>query len=98
MAFAASAGTVQRFDVVEAPLPQEAFSLSTHGFGLAEAIELGRALAQLPPRCIVYAIEAESFRPGEPLSPPVSAAIGEVSRRVKAEIEGADTSGARTHA
>jgi len=84
------AGTVRRFDVVTAPLPQDAFNLSTHGFGLAEAIELARALDQLPPRCVVYAVEAGSVVTGAPLSPAVAAAVDAVSAQVRAEIVGAD--------
>jgi hydrogenase maturation protease len=81
-----AAGTVWRFDVAAAPLPQRAFGLSTHGFGLAEAIELARALGRLPPRCIVYAIEGDLFESGAPLSPPVAAAVADVARRLRAEI------------
>jgi hydrogenase maturation protease len=81
-----SAGTVYRFDVGAAPLPQHAFTVSTHGFGLAEAIELARALGQLPPRCVVYAIEGGTFEAGAPLSPPVAAAVGDVARRLLAEV------------
>ncbi len=84
------AGTVQRFDVTATPLPQDAFNLSTHGFGLAEAIELARALDQLPPRCVVYAVEAGSVVAGAPLSPAVSAAVDAVGARLRAEITGAD--------
>ena len=79
-------GTVHRFDVGAAPLPQSMFGLSTHGLGLAEAVELARALGQLPERCIVYAIEGESFELGAPLSPPVSAAIAKVVWRLASEI------------
>ena len=57
-------GTIHRIDANHAPLPQASSDLSTHGFGLAAAIELGRALGRLPPRTIVYAIEAESFAAG----------------------------------
>ena len=44
-ASAAPVGTVRRFDVAAAPLPQGAFGMSTHGLGLAEAISdgLGRS-------------------------------------------------------
>ena len=84
----ASAGTVRRFDVGAAPLPQRVFGVSTHGFGLAEAIELARALGRLPPRCVVYAIEGSSFQAGAPLSPPVAAAVANVARRLLAEITG----------
>lgn len=79
-------GAVRRFDAAAAPLPQDASSLSTHGLGLGEALELARALGQLPARCVVYAIEAESFEAGEPLSPPVAAAIGEAVERICADL------------
>jgi hydrogenase maturation protease len=86
----APAGTVRRFDVRAAPLPPDAFTLSTHDLGLAAAIELARALGQLPPRCFVFAIEAGRFAPGGPLSPPVAAAIAKVTDLVCAEIDGTD--------
>jgi hydrogenase maturation protease len=84
----APTGTVHRFDIGAAPLPQSLFGLSTHGLGLAEAIELARALGQLPARCIVYAIEGESFELGSALSLPVSAAIAEVVQRLGSEVIG----------
>jgi hydrogenase maturation protease len=77
---------VWRFDVGTGPLPQCAFTVSTHGFGLGEAIELARALGSLPPHCVVYAIEGATFEAGAPLSPPVAAAVGDVARRLLAEI------------
>jgi hydrogenase maturation protease len=83
----APAGTIRRFDVSAAPTPDLAFGLSTHGLGLSMAIELARALGQLPPRCIIYAIEGASFETGAPLSPPAQAAVAEVSRRLSAEID-----------
>ncbi|MGE0333992.1 MAG: hydrogenase maturation protease [Gammaproteobacteria bacterium] len=94
----APAGTVHRFDVSAAPLPQAAFGLSTHGFGLAEAVELARALGQLPPRCVVYAIEGASFAGGAPLSPSVAAAVADVTRRLGAEIVGNAGAEERRHA
>lgn len=86
----APAGTVRRFDAGGAPLPPDDFRLSTHDLGLAAAIELARALGQLPPRCVVFAIEATAFASGDPLSPPVAAAIGKVGDLVRAEIANAD--------
>jgi hydrogenase maturation protease len=74
----AAPGTVGCFDVTEAPLPTGRFGISTHGFGLAEAIELARALGHLPRRCVVYAIEGRSFALGEPLSPEVEGAVENV--------------------
>lgn len=82
----AAPGTVRRFDASAEPLPREAFDLSSHGLGLAAAVELGRTLGQLPGRCVVYAVEAASFDFGESLSPAVEAAIAEVAKRVRAEL------------
>jgi hydrogenase maturation protease len=82
----APAGTVRRLDVNATPLPQGLFGVSTHGFGLAEAVELARALQQLPACCVVYAIEGASFETGAPLSQAVAAAIADVAARLRTEI------------
>jgi len=82
----AEAGALRRFDVAAEPLPSKAFALSSHGLGLAETVELARALGQLPPTCVVYAIEGESFEAGAPLSPKVAAAITDVVEKLRAEI------------
>jgi hydrogenase maturation protease len=79
-------GTVHRFNVAAAPLPQATFGLSTHGLGLAAAVELARAIGGLPPQCIVYAIEGSSFEMGAPLSPAVAAAAKDVAVRLRAEL------------
>ena len=84
----AQPGTVRRFDVAQTPLPREALGLSSHGLGLAEAVELARALGQLPRSCVVYAIEGQSFAVGAPLSPAVAAAIADVADRLRVEIIG----------
>jgi hydrogenase maturation protease len=81
----APTGTIQRFDVANQTLPPGRLGMSTHGFGLAEAIELARCLGRLPKTCIVFAVEAGSFEPGEPLSPEVAAAADDVVERVLAE-------------
>ncbi len=79
-------GSVHRFDAGAEPLPQAAFGLSSHGLGLGEAVELGRALGQLPGRLIVYAIEGAAFEIGAPLSLPVAAAAAKVADSIRAEI------------
>ena len=80
-----TAGEIHRFDVTREPLPAARFGMSTHGFGLGEAIELARALGRLPARCVVFAVEARSFDHGAPLSPAVAAAADMVIERVLAE-------------
>lgn len=69
-------GTIRRFDVSAEPLPARLRgSMSTHGFGLHEAIELGRALHRLPRRVIVFAVEGRQFKAGSMPSGEVEAAI-----------------------
>ncbi len=61
---------------------------STHSFGVAEAVELARALGRLPARIVVFGIEGRDFAQGEGLSPDVDAAVDEVVRRVTEEAMG----------
>ena len=81
-------GDLHRFDAAAGPLPSNTFGFSSHGLGLAEALELARALGQLPPRCVVYAIEGESFESGLGLSPAVAAAVAEAGRRLLDDLAG----------
>jgi len=84
----AEPGTVHRFDASRAPLPAPlGRSSSTHALGLAEAIELGRALGRLPARVIVYGIEGERFDAGAALTPAVAAAVAEVASSVRREAQ-----------
>jgi hydrogenase maturation protease len=71
----AAPGTIHRFDATASPLPTYLrSSSSTHAIGLAEAIELGRALGRLPARLIVFGIEGERFEAGTGISRAVAAA------------------------
>ena len=82
----AEPGIVQRFDVSGVPLPARLVGSSTHALGVAEAIELARALHRLPRRTIVYGIEGSSFSAGAPLHSTVERAIDETLTRVVAEL------------
>jgi hydrogenase maturation protease len=84
----ASPGTVYRFDAGAAPLPAATFGHSTHALGLAEAVELGRALGRLPERLIVYGIEGERFDAGAGLSPAVDGAVDGLCDKLQAEFGG----------
>ena len=70
-------GTVSRFDVTASELPLRTSS-STHSFGLAETIELGRALGRLPSSLMVLGIEVDGLGPGNELSAAVEQTISEV--------------------
>jgi hydrogenase maturation protease len=81
-------GAIYRFNVHGAGVPAElSRSPSTHGWGVAEALALGQALQELPPRLIIYGVEGQNFGPGQEVSQAVEAAIPEVVRRVRREIQ-----------
>ncbi|MDR7418641.1 MAG: hydrogenase maturation protease [Armatimonadota bacterium] len=63
-------------------LPTNIRPASSHAFGVAEAIELARALGCLPPRLVVYGIEAGSCALGSAPSPEVAAAAATAARRI----------------
>jgi len=82
-------GTVHRFDAAAEPLPASLTTPSSHGFGVPQAVELGRRLGRLPPRILVYGIEGEDFGHGEGLSRAVERAVGEVVEAVVGEVTNA---------
>jgi hydrogenase maturation protease len=82
----AQAGVVHRVDASEETLPARLFRASTHHFGLADAVELARALGRLPPRTIVYGIEGARFGAGAELSPGVTAAVPQVATSIRREV------------
>jgi hydrogenase maturation protease len=62
------------------------FRASTHHFGLAEAVELARAVGKLPPKMVVFGIEAERLDLGEGLSPAVADAVDRAAVAVREEV------------
>jgi hydrogenase maturation protease len=82
----AARGAIHRFDAGAGALPARFFRCSTHGLGVAEAVELARALRCLPPRLVVYGIEAARFGAGETPSRVLVRAAAEAARRVREEI------------
>jgi hydrogenase maturation protease len=85
VASGAAPGTIRRFDANVRPIPKGAFRCSTHAFGVAEAIELSRALGEFPRSLVVYGIEGKNFVAGVGLSPEVERAAYEAVSRVFAE-------------
>ena len=80
-------GTIHRIDCSSADVVLPGGTVSSHGFGVAEAVGLARALGLLPRQCVVYAVEAADFTPGAEPSPEVAAAAGEVTRRILEELD-----------
>ena len=85
VASGAAPGVIHRFDANTRPIPKSAFHCSTHAFGVAEAIELSRALGEFPRSLVVYGIEGKNFDAGVGLSPEVEKASCEAVRQVFAE-------------
>jgi hydrogenase maturation protease len=81
-------GEVRRLDAHAAALPAVFARGSTHAFGVAEAVELARALGRLPARVVVFGIEGKDFSAGEELSPEVDSAVDEVVGLVLSEVAG----------
>lgn len=63
---------------------QPELSVSTHGFGVAEAIKLARTLDLLPKRLRVFGIEGRRFDFGNEISPEVMCAVDDVAERITA--------------
>lgn len=81
-------GAIYRFDAHDAGMPvRPSRSNSSHGWGVAEALALGRLFQELPPFFIIYGIEGKNFDPGQEVSPEVAAAIPEVVGRIEQEIQ-----------
>jgi hydrogenase maturation protease len=58
----------------------------THAIGLAEVVELARALGRLPGRLVVVGVEVERLDHGAPLSSAVAAAVPAAAERVAAAL------------
>jgi hydrogenase maturation protease len=81
-------GSIYRFNALDAGVPVElSRSPSSHGWGVAEALALGRVLQELPPWLIVYGIEGQNFGPGQEVSQEVAEAVPEAARRIRREIQ-----------
>ena len=79
-------GTLHRFEASTQPLPAIFSRVSTHAFGVAEAVELARALHHLPPVLVVYGVEGATFETGAGLSAAVAVAIPQAIARVRQEL------------
>jgi len=79
-------GTVHRLDAGAAEIPRSMFPYSSHAFGVAEAVQLARALNQMPARLIVYGIEAKNLSAGVTLSAEVEEASTRVTLRILDEV------------
>jgi hydrogenase maturation protease len=82
-----AAGATGVWDGRDAPLIRDAMRGSTHALGLAETIELARALDRLPESLTIYGIEGADFGLGNAPSPAVLEAVDRVAAAIAATIE-----------
>jgi hydrogenase maturation protease len=82
----AAAGTLHRLDASRDKLPAELFRTSTHHLGLAEAVELARALGRLPRQLVVFGVEGAKFDVGDELTPEVRAASVRAAEAIREEV------------
>ena len=80
-------GTCVRFDVSTESRWGPVVPSSTHAMGIAEAIDLARALERLPKQVVLYGIEIESVESGAPLSAGVCEGLDVVLEMVMQDIE-----------
>ncbi|MBI3788937.1 MAG: hydrogenase maturation protease [Ignavibacteriales bacterium] len=79
-------GTIFRFDAHTQSIPSDFFYYSTHEFNVAEAVELARALHELPTQLIVYGIEGADFEMGGEISEEVRKAAEQVISSIQTDI------------
>ena len=78
-------GTVHKWES-EVPQVARGTPVSTHGFGVGEALRLAKALGRAPRSLRVYGIEGSHFDRGAALSPAVEQAVKDVTQRICNEI------------
>ena len=80
-------GTVHRLDGEESPAVKDLARCSSHGRGLAEAMQLGRLLGRLPGRLVIFAVEAKTFDIGAAPSPEITATVPFLVRAIADEVD-----------
>ena len=88
-------GTVWNWNA-DRPLSALRPSASSHGFGVAEAIELAHKLGRLPPGLCIYGIEATNFAIGEEMSLAVEDTVQQLVQQLAAEATQSARMDART--
>lgn len=83
----ARSGEIIRLDLSTHSRWDSVVPCSTHAWGLAEAIDLARALGRLPGRVILYGLTIESIEPGASLSHAANAGLDNVIEQLIGEVE-----------
>ncbi len=78
----AKPGTIFQLDLIKDAVPRDWTNYSTHSMGLAESLELARALGELPEQVSFIGIEGVNFEIGQDLSSKVREALDRAVDRV----------------
>jgi hydrogenase maturation protease len=79
-------GTIHRVDMVSEDVPATLELASSHGFGVAQAVETARRLRCLPRHVILWGIEGATFELGNGLSDPVLRSVPRLIGMIEAEL------------
>lgn len=92
-------GVLHTIDAHAAPVPVDLFTCSTHGLGVATAVELARTLNRLPPHLVLVGIEGKEFGIGQGLSTEVEsvlpAVIEQIAQMSRTMLRSPTTAGGR---
>jgi len=80
----AAIGAIHRFDGDDLSCRRPA--VSSHAGGVMEAVQLARALGDLPSNLLIFGVEADPANDGDNLTPAVSAALPELVRRIEEQV------------
>lgn len=80
-------GTVFELDASAGPVPADVVWPTTHAAGVAEGIEMARALGMLPRRLLLVGIGAGSFDLGAPMQEAVARAVERVAASIASEVQ-----------
>ncbi len=79
-------GSIFRFDIPPQELPATLFCTSTHAFNLADVVRLAQTLNALPPRLIIFGVEAHSVDHGQNLTPAVQKGMKTIIQMITDEL------------
>ena len=65
---------------------ERGWTASSHGLGIPDALDLGRALDRYPRRVVLFAVEAADLRPGPGLSRAVATSLPDVVAAIATEL------------
>jgi hydrogenase maturation protease len=80
-------GLIHALDVSTTSVSEDLFRVSSHAFGVAEAIEISRRLGDLPEKLFLYGIEGKRFGLGDGLSLAVRERMPEFLEEIILKIE-----------